>query len=66
LARLAVAAVVGTQLGWHSRYGMIFEDPDVDELAVVVMGLLAGLVILSCAAGLYREWTRVRPAPRAS
>jgi hypothetical protein len=59
-ARLVVATVAGTQLGWHSRYGMIFEDPDVDELAVVVMGLLAGLVILSCAAGLYRG---VGPGP---
>lgn len=65
-ARLAVSGVIGTQLGWHSRYGDIFIDPEIDDLAIVVMGLSSAAIVVACGVAVYREYTRIRPAPAAT
>jgi hypothetical protein len=64
-ARLLLHASTAIQLGWHARYGAIFEDPGTDRALVPVVGALAGALMIVAWVELYRELTRVRPAPRA-
>jgi uncharacterized membrane protein len=63
LLRLAVGIVIGVQLGWHSRYGDVMTDPEIDDLAIAVMALGSAVIMVSALIGLYREWTRIRPSP---
>jgi hypothetical protein len=64
-ARLVVATSAATQLGWHSRYGQVFENPDADRPALWVAASAAGVLMVLCGVELYRELTRVDPAPAA-
>ena len=60
--RMAVAVIIGTQLGWHSRYGQIFQDSEIDEVAILTMGLAAAIILIGVLIELYRELCYVRPA----
>ena len=62
-ARIALTAVISTQLGWHASYGDIFEDARADRIALATFAWLSGLIFIGCGFLLYREFTRVRPAP---
>jgi hypothetical protein len=62
-ARIALTWSIGIQLGWHTRYGTIFEDPETDRLLVPGIAAVAGLILLAGGIQLYRSLNRVRPAP---
>jgi hypothetical protein len=62
--RIALTASIAVQLGWHARYGAIFQDPRVEELLVPVIAAAAGLILIECCVEVYREYVRVRPAPQ--
>jgi hypothetical protein len=62
-ARIAVTALVGIQLGWHASYGAIFDDPRAESFAVPALAWLSGVILIGCGVLIYREYTRVRPAP---
>ncbi|HVQ94241.1 MAG TPA: hypothetical protein VMU51_24590 [Mycobacteriales bacterium] len=61
-ARIALTALIGSQLGWHARYGSIFSDPDVDRHLIPVIAAMSGLILAVCGIELYREYNRIRPA----
>jgi hypothetical protein len=62
-SRITLTFLIGSQLGWHTRYGSVFENADVDRVVLPVAALVSAAVILAGAVMLYREYTRVRPAP---
>jgi len=62
-ARLLVTASAALQLGWHARYGSVFRDADVDRVGLWVAASAAGVLLVLCGVELYREYTRVDPAP---
>jgi hypothetical protein len=51
------------QLGWHARYGTIFQHPHTDRVLIPAVAALAGILMAVAWIELYREVTRVRPAP---
>jgi hypothetical protein len=65
-ARIALTAAIAVQLGWHARYGAIFQDPRTEELVVPAIAVAAGLILITCWIEVYREYGRVRPAPQPS
>ena len=62
-ARIAVTFLICMQLGWHASYGSIMQDGQADRLAIASMAWLSALVAVASGVLLYREITRVRPAP---
>jgi hypothetical protein len=62
-ARIALLFAIGSQLGWHVRYGSIFQSPQAEESYTPVFAVLSGLSVIAGAIALYAEYTRVRPAP---
>jgi hypothetical protein len=54
---------IASQLGWHSRYGAIFADGLTDQRVVPIFGALTGAIMVLAGIELYRQFTRVRPAP---
>lgn len=64
-ARIALTASIAVQLGWHARYGAIFQDPRTEELLVPAIAAAAGLIMIASWIEAYHEYTRVRPAPQA-
>jgi hypothetical protein len=62
-ARIAVTALIGVQLGWHASYGSIMQGDVADRAAIAVAVWLSALVFIACGYFVYRELTRVRPAP---
>jgi hypothetical protein len=65
-ARIAVTALISFQLGWHASYGDIFEDPRAERLGVLAFAWLSGVIFIGCGILLYREYSRVRPAPASA
>jgi hypothetical protein len=63
-ARIALTAAIAVQLGWHARYGAIFQDPRTEALLVPAVAVAAGLTLIACWIEAYREYGRVRPAPQ--
>ena len=57
--------VIATQIGWHSRYGTIFADPQTDERLIPGIAIASGVLMLVGGLQLYRQYNRVRPAPAA-
>lgn len=51
------------QLGWHARYGIIFQLPHTDQVLIPAVATVAGILMAVAWIELYREVTRVRPAP---
>jgi hypothetical protein len=64
--RIAVTALVSIQLGWHASYGAIFEDPRTERLGVPTFAWLSGVILIGCGILLYREYSRVHPAPTSA
>ena len=62
-ARIFLHMSAAIQLGWHARYGNIFQHAHTDHLLVPAVALLAGILMAVAWIELYRELTRVRPAP---
>jgi len=62
-ARIVLTLHIGTQIGWHSRYGDIFADPGTDRIAVAVFAIASAALVLTGGVLLFREVNRVRPAP---
>jgi hypothetical protein len=62
-ARILVTVSTGTQLGWHTRYGSVFENPDAERTGLWVAASVADVLMVLAGAELYREYTRVDPAP---
>jgi hypothetical protein len=65
-ARMAVTALVALQLGWHASYGAIFADARTERAAVPAFAWLSGVILVWCGILLYREYSRVRPAPASA
>jgi hypothetical protein len=65
-ARIAVTALVSLQLGWHASYGAIFEDPRTERFGVPAFAWLSGVILIGCGILLYREYSRVHPAPASA
>ena len=63
-AWIALTASIAVQLGWHARYGAIFQDPRTDQVLIPFVAAAAGLTMIACGIETYREYTRVRPAPQ--
>jgi hypothetical protein len=63
LARIALTFLIATQLGWHARYGSVFQNPDVDSVALWVAASAAAVLMVLAGIESYREYTRVDPAP---
>jgi hypothetical protein len=64
-AQIALTWSIGVQLGWHARYGMIFQDPDTDRHLVPVVAATSGLILIAGGIQVYRLFNRVQPAPTA-
>jgi hypothetical protein len=62
--RIALTATTAVQLGWHARYGAIFQDPRTDELLIPAIAAASGLLLIACWIEVYREYVRVRPEPQ--
>jgi hypothetical protein len=62
-ARILVTISAAVQLGWHARYGSVFENPDADRPALWVAATAAAVLLVLCGVAVYREYTRVDPAP---
>jgi hypothetical protein len=62
-ARILLVFSIGIQIGWHVRYGSIFQDPDIDLALTPVLAGLNGLIVTIGGIALYAQYTRVRPAP---
>jgi hypothetical protein len=62
-ARIPLHAAIGAQLGWHARYGDIFQDPQTDHNLTRVFAVASALIWTWAAIELYQEYIRVRPAP---
>ena len=60
-ARIALTAAIAVQLGWHARYGAIFQDPRTDALLVPAIAVAAGLILVACGSR-YTVNTAGRPA----
>jgi hypothetical protein len=65
-ARILLTAAIAVQLGWHARYGAIFQDPQTEDLLVPAIAAAAGLILIVCCVEVYREYVRVSPAPRTT
>jgi hypothetical protein len=63
-ARILLTAAIAVQLGWHARYGAIFQDPRSEQLLVPAIAVAAGVILVACWIEVYREYGRVRPAPQ--
>ena len=61
--RIAVTSLIGLQLGWHASYGSIMQNELADRAAIAIAAWLSALVFVACGFFVYRELTRVRPAP---
>ena len=61
--RIGLMLQCGIQLGWHIRYGNVFQDPETDRLLFPAIDAVAAIFWLAAAVAFYREWNRVRPAP---
>jgi hypothetical protein len=64
-AQMALTLLIGVQLGWHARYGSIFQDRHTDRLLTPAIAAASGLIVIVCGIQLYREYSRIRPAPAA-
>jgi hypothetical protein len=62
-ARIFLHMSAAVQLGWHARYGNIFQHAHTDRVLVPAVATLAGILMAVAWIELYRELTRVRPAP---
>lgn len=62
-ARIFLHMSAAVQLGWHARYGTIFQHPHTDRVLIPAVATLAGILMAVAWIELYREVTRVRPAP---
>jgi hypothetical protein len=62
-ARIFLHMSAAIQLGWHARYGTIFQHPHTDRVLIPAVAALAGILMAVAWIELYREVTRVRPAP---
>lgn len=62
-ARITLTCSCGVQLGWHASYGTIFQDAQIDLLLIPAINAAAGVFAIVWVIELYREWSRVRPAP---
>jgi hypothetical protein len=62
-ARIFLHMSAAVQLGWHARYGNIFQHAPTDRVLVPAVATLAGILMAVAWIELYRELTRVRPAP---
>jgi len=63
-ARILLTAAIAVQLGWHARYGAIFQDPRTEAVLVPAIAVAAGVILIACWIEVYREYGRVRPAPQ--
>jgi hypothetical protein len=61
--QIALTLLIGIQLGWHARYGSIFQDPRTDELLIPFIAGVSALIVIVSGVQVYREYSRVRPAP---
>lgn len=62
-ARIFLHMSAAIQLGWHARYGNIFQHAHTDRVLVPAVAILAGILMAVAWIEVYRELTRVRPAP---
>ena len=62
-ARILVTICTATQFGWHAKYGAVFENPDAERAGLWVAAWTAGVLMVLAGVELYREYTRVDPAP---
>lgn len=61
--RIVLHLEISLQLGWHARYGSIFEDPRTDQHLITAFAVASALILVVCGIEAHREYTRVRPAP---
>lgn len=62
-AQIFLHMSAAVQLGWHARYGTIFQHAHTNRVLVPAVAILAGILMAVAWIELYRELTRVRPAP---
>ena len=62
-ARILLTICAATQLGWHTKYGAVFENPDAERAGLWVAAWVAGALMVLAGVEIYREYTRVDPAP---
>jgi len=62
-ARIVLILEVGIQLGWHSRYGDVFQDYAINRMLLPWLAAASAALVIWAGALAFRELSRVDPAP---
>ncbi|MEV0715055.1 hypothetical protein [Asanoa sp. NPDC050611] len=63
-ARIVLILEVAIQLGWHSRYGDVFQVHETNRLLLPWFAIVSAVLVIWTGVLAYRELSRVDPAPR--